>query len=88
MDAELQGLLKQNQRLLSDTLRSTNRLSQLATKIAESQEARLNRLASLAEHQNHRLDRVEDILERLATLVEQLVRGQRGNGHTPRRGRS
>jgi ABC-type transporter Mla subunit MlaD len=88
MDPELQGLLKQNQGLLADTLRSTNRLSQLATEIAENQEARLNHLTILADRHNDRLDRVEKTLDRLASLIEQFVRGPRGNGHTPRRGRS
>lgn len=106
MNSELQDMLKENQQLLRDTLRATNRLSQLASAIAENHDERIQRLARLAEHQNGRLDRVEDvledlgsrakhhsdrldrvdsILERLASLIEQFVRGQRGNGHTPRR---
>jgi len=71
MNSELEDLLKENQRLLSDTLRATNRLSQLATAVAENHEERLARLDRLAEHQNDRLGHVEDVLEKLSSVLEE-----------------
>lgn len=80
VDPELENLLKDNQRLVKGTLGAVNRLSKLATAVAESHEERIERPTRLAEHDGERLDRIERILESLAALVERFVRGHRGNG--------
>lgn len=89
MDAELEDLLKKNQQMLSETLSATRRLSELATAIAEHHEERIQHLTRLAEHNSGRLDRTERVLETMASrletlraLIEQFVRGHRGDGHS------
>jgi hypothetical protein len=75
--------------MLSATLKATRQLSELASAVAENHEERIQHLTRLAEHNSGCLDRTEHILETMAgrletlrTLIEQFVRGQRGNGHS------
>ncbi len=80
VDRELRKLIKDNQRLLKQTLGTVNRFTKLATAVAENQEDRIRHLTRLAENHAQRMDRIERALERLEILVERFVRGHRGNG--------